>query len=750
MTDTNSSLLNLECFTRHRAFTLWRMEDKDGKPVKVPVHYDGHTRHSLGNEAKGIPPNPAPPLNASEARDWLAHHHAAGTGHARPLEVGYLGVGFRPAGTGLVCIDLDDCVTPAGAWTPGAAALLAMFPGALVEQSISGTGAHIWCTVQGEGPGRRGKKSTPLGTIEVYGEGQFLALGAVLGGDASTDHTAAVAQLVAQYWPPIATTDRALPLEWEEKTPEQRAQVLADVRAAIATLDPDNRDEWVGAGQALLSLGEEGYAIWAEWSATSKRFPGGDGLEKWDSFTGERTDYRAVLAKAQRNGWTNPAARAALPSDPASMFRIEAPAAAAPLIPGMMLERPADRPEPGAPGTELSFMAASQGLITSTVASIETALLSPEAGVKIAYDTFKDRISISVGTQPWRPFKDTDYGRLRAAFERRGFKPVPQEAMSTAVAMVAETNAFDSAVQWCESLTWDGVPRISGVMATHYGCEPTPYAAAVGEYLFTALAGRALSPQGIKADMAVIMVGLQGAMKTSSIEVLCPESECFGEADLNKRDTDLARAMRGKLLVELAELNGLAGRDQEAIKAWISRKTEEWTPKYREMSIQYHRRCVLVGTDNKGEFLDDPTGARRMLPITVGRVDVVGLRALRDQLWAEGVHKFKASGIAWQQAEELAKAEHPHYEVVDELLSSVQAFMNSPPPAKIGEPILTEPRNMQPIRGVDVLTGCFGMAMGQIKKADEMRLGKIMRKLNYKRETRWLNGGPVKVWELRR
>jgi hypothetical protein len=685
--------------------------------------HDLSARHSVAR--------PAPSLTAAMALQWLAYHLASGE---------TVGLGFRPAGTGLVCIDMDDCVTAEG-WSPGALAVMGRLPGALIEQSTSGTGLHLWCTVQGDGPGRRGRVETPYGAMECYGEGQFIALGTVLGGDALTDHTSAVGALVTEYWPAVPDGGELAPLtDWATRTPEQRAATLADLSAALRVLDADNRDEWVAVGQALASLGDEGYKLWAEWSARSSRFPGGDGLDKWDSFTALRTDYRAVLAKAQRAGWVNPAARAEI--DVATAFAPNFIASEA-LPAGLLLDRPASNPV----STELSFMAAAGGAIASTVASIETALLSPEAGVKIGYDTFKDRVSISVAGEPWRPLRDTDYGRMRAAFERRGFKPVPAEAMSTAVAMVAESNTFDSAIEWANALpAWDGVARVDLLLPVFYGTPDTPYTRAVGAYLFTALAGRLLVP-GIKADMAVIFVGLQGAQKTSSIEVLCPEPEAFGEVDLNTRDADLARSMRGKLIMEMAELNGLAGRDQEAIKAWISRRREEWTPKYKEMAVSYLRRFVLIGTDNRGEFLDDPTGARRFLPTRVGRVDIPGLAAARDQLWAEGVARFRAGGIAWQVAEELARAEHHKFEVVDELLSVVQAWLDQVPPFKLGEPIATEPRSAGVVRGVDILTGALNTPFSQIKKNDEMRLAKIMRRLNYERGYLWENDRNIRVWK---
>lgn len=728
MTAENSTLATLHPFVSHRAFTLWRWEEHKtipGARIKVPVHYDGATRHSSAN--------PAPPLTAEEARAWQAHH-------ANPA----IGVGFRPEGTGLVCIDLDACIVD-GQWSAGALEVMRRFPGALLEQSVSGTGLHVWVQAPTAPVGRRGQVQTPLGKLEMYANGQFLAAGTVLCGEVG-DHTAAVVGMLAEFWPAGAAEPGPAPglAEWAERPALERAAVLADVASALQVLDPDSRDEWVGVGQALQCLGEEGYALWAEWSARSGRFPGGDGLEKWDTFSGERSDYRAVLARAQRAGWVNPASRPNVTAQPAEAV-FAAPAGAPGFGAGALPAGALTEPPAPAAGSALSFMAAAGGLIAPSVSTIQVALQSPEAGIRIAYDTFKDRISVAVGAGPWHPFRDTHYGKLRAEFEKRGFKAVPAEPMHTAVAMVAEDNQFDSLTQWAEGLTWDGVARIDRLMPDYYGAEDTPYARAVGAYAFTTLGGRAVQP-GVKADMALIIVGLQGARKTSALQVLVPEQHMFGEVDLSKDEDVIARKLRGKSLIELAEMRGFKGRDADANKAWVSRQWEEWTPKYKEFTTVYHRRCLVVGTTNDEEQLDDPTGARRFLPIRVGAVNVEALERDRDQLWAEGIARFKSCGVAWQDAERLARAEHHKFEVVDERQALVEEFLAAVPPPVLNQPFPTEPRSAGPIRGIDILTGCYGMARGQIKKADEMALSKIMKRLGYSRALLRVGGHPTKVW----
>ena len=74
-------------------------------------------------------------------------------------------------------------------------------------------------------------------------------------------------------------------------------------------------------------------------------------------------------------------------------------------------------------------------------------------------------------------------------------------------------------------------------------------------------------------------------------------------------------------MVELGELKGFAKRDQVEHKAWISRTTDVFVRKYQENKSEVVRRFVCIGTTNEEEFLQDDTGERRYLPVTVGRLD---------------------------------------------------------------------------------------------------------------------------------
>ena len=85
--------------------------------------------------------------------------------------------------------------------------------------------------------------------------------------------------------------------------------LLAELRQALTYLDANDYGTWIAVGQALTALGELGFELWLEWSATSAKYNRAEAETKWKGFKPERTGYAAIFAKAQRLGWRNPAAR---------------------------------------------------------------------------------------------------------------------------------------------------------------------------------------------------------------------------------------------------------------------------------------------------------------------------------------------------------------------------------------------------------------------------------------------------------
>jgi len=95
--------------------------------------------------------------------------------------------------------------------------------------------------------------------------------------------------------------------------PEHLSEELeTDLRSAIKHLDLSDRDVWIETGFALKGLGDRAFLIWHDRSAECRGYKGvEDCLNKWKELSADRTNYKAIFAKAQRNGWVNPKSRLA-------------------------------------------------------------------------------------------------------------------------------------------------------------------------------------------------------------------------------------------------------------------------------------------------------------------------------------------------------------------------------------------------------------------------------------------------------
>lgn len=385
-----------------------------------------------------------------------------------------------------------------------------------------------------------------------------------------------------------------------------------------------------------------------------------------------------------------------------------------------------------------------KGAIEPTASNAVAVLRRPDVcKARIAYDEFKDTTLIAwEGEDQWRPMRDTDYTRLRSELERIGFKRPGRELVRDAALLVAEENSFDSAIEWGNNLRWDGVPRVEGFLERYAQAESSDYTRAVSRYLWTALAARLLQP-GAKCDMVPVLVGGQGTGKSSGVMALAPEPDAYVEVNLEHRDDNLARSLRGKLVGELGELRGLMTREAEAIKAWITRTHEEWIPKYMEFATKFPRRLVFIGTTNSDEFLADDTGERRWLPVRVGSVDVEAIERDRDQLWAEAVEIFKREGLHWREAMTLAVHHHDEFKVTDPWAEPVREWLL----ADEMDGSEGVPRGMRPFKLEAVLAGALQLDAKHRGQRELKRVAAILRGLGFsKRRASPAEGGKF-VWE---
>lgn len=84
-----------------------------------------------------------------------------------------VGVGFVLNGDGVLCLDLDHCLTPDGELLRGPAGLLDRLPDTYTEVSPSGDGLHVW--LRGELP-RSGRLRLFGVPVEGYMHSRFITV----------------------------------------------------------------------------------------------------------------------------------------------------------------------------------------------------------------------------------------------------------------------------------------------------------------------------------------------------------------------------------------------------------------------------------------------------------------------------------------------------------------------------------------------------------------------------------------------
>lgn len=505
---------------------------------------------------------------------------------------------------------------------------------------------------------------------------------------------------------------------------EYDLMTIDELRPLLYQHDPDcDRDTWVERMSPvhLHTRGSaEGLELCVEWSSQGTKFAGRADVERvWRSYslTGSRMRTAASL-------------RVDEPATADDFDVIES-------IPAVT-NRGASAPYVAGKLPSLNFATDEDGGIFSSKENLHLALSRPDwCGTPIVLDEFRDDILVR---DPPRPLTDTDYERLGIWLEFNGFRTIAHENMRRAVALVADDNRVDSARDWLESLTWDGTPRVERFLADYFSAVDTTYTRAVSLYWWTAHAGRVLEP-GCKADMVPILVGDQGVGKSTGVAAIAPAPENFVDVRLDHEDEEIARRIRGCLVGEIGELRGLSSRDAESIKQLITMTHDTWTPKYVERAHTVPRRIVFVGTTNSDEFLADETGNRRWLPVRVSTVRVQAIRDDRLQLWAEARDLWRASGVAFSDAERLAKEEHATYMVSDVWDENVTRWLEGGHPDDLGGK--TPPRT-EPFSLADCLIGALGIESKSITKVHEMRTSRILRRLGYVR--RQIRRGAERPW----
>lgn len=245
-----------------------------------------------------------------------------------------------------------------------------------------------------------------------------------------------------------------------------------------------------------------------------------------------------------------------------------------------------------------------------------------------------------------RPWDDTDLASSRAYIEGK-YHIYNIGKHDDAIRILCKERRYNPVKELVESVEWDGEERCVHFLHKWAKVEDSDYSREVSRLIFAGGIHRLYSP-GVKFDDVPILIGTkQGEGKSTLIRFLAIHDDYYGEISQMDGQQSIEQ-LSGKWICEISELLALTKtKDQEAVKAYITRQVDTYRKPYDKIVTDLPRRCVFIGTSNNPNPLSDKSGNRRWYPVYVNcnGYDIGDHeQEIRDyicQCWAEALVKYK-------------------------------------------------------------------------------------------------------------
>jgi predicted P-loop ATPase len=275
---------------------------------------------------------------------------------------------------------------------------------------------------------------------------------------------------------------------------------------------------------------------------------------------------------------------------------------------------------------------------------------------------------------------------------------------------------------------------LSLLLTLGFGAADTPLNRAISRAFMISMVRRVRQP-GCQHDHLLVLIGDQGIGKSGGLAMLVG-AEWFTDHLPELHSKDALIQLRGKVLIEWAEMGALRRSQVERSKMFITSRIDTFRPPYERAAVNVPRACSFAGTSNIGDFLDDATGGRRFWPVECERTDLTWIEANRSLLWRLAAEAESAGEDGWITATDLQ----------DELIKH-QADAQRP---DVWEDYVRDYASKRAVDGVhinaDFLLGALSIPIKDQHNGHMQRVAAILKRAGWERARRSRADGQARRW----
>jgi len=285
------------------------------------------------------------------------------------------------------------------------------------------------------------------------------------------------------------------------------------------------------------------------------------------------------------------------------------------------------------------------------------------------------------------PFwNDTDDAELRLYLSGKRYGIKGKDLITDVFKSVSAKHAFHPIRDYLNALAWDGEKRLETLFIDALGIEDSEYSRAVTKAMFVAGVQRVMEP-GSYMDYTMVFIGEEGIGKSKLLDRISRDTRWFVDS-CPITGKEAYENIRGKWIVEIAELVGLRKSGTDEAKNFLSKRSDFYRAAYDRYPQDQPRQCIFFGSGNNLNFLQGIGGDRRFWPCEVNKE-----RRIRDweeyteeeldQVWAEAKHYYEAGARPYlsDRLEKIARQKQRDHMEIDAWEDDIDEFLSRPVPA---------------------------------------------------------------------